>query len=95
MPSDDLARGDDLAGVALGVLGRMKEQTQHIAGELCAPNRPCAEKFCFRHLGQAAQRILHGNIDRGEQLSGRSGRDTRALFFTHRGELFGIERLPT
>lgn len=95
MPSDNLARRDDLAGVALRVLRRVEEQTQHIAGESGAADRSCAEKVGFRHLGQAAQRVLNGRIDQGEQRRGRSRRNASAPFSTHGGELLGIEGLPT
>jgi hypothetical protein len=80
--------------MALGMLGRMEEQAQHVAGELAPANCPWREKIRLRCLPQAAQRGFDGCIDCFEQLVGRGRWSPRVAFLPQDGELRGSERSP-
>jgi hypothetical protein len=55
--SDDLACGNDLAGVALGMFGGVEEQPENVAGELGTANRTRREELFLRNLLQATHRV--------------------------------------
>ena len=58
MPSDDLACRDHLAGMTLGMFGRVEDQPQDIAGELGTANRTGREELFLRKLFQVIHRVV-------------------------------------
>jgi hypothetical protein len=91
---DDLARCNDLAGVALGMLGRVEQQSQDITRELGTAYHPGRKKLPFRHLLQDAHGIVDGNVDHRKQFLRRRGRRARVSFSTQGDQLLIPDGAP-
>jgi hypothetical protein len=75
------------------MFGRMEEQTEDVAGEVSAANRPRGEELVLRNLFQAAYRVIECHVDKGKQLLGSRWWRAGVSLSTHSDELVIPDRL--